>query len=73
MSQSLQERLSPHDKDYVADATFVYTEEELQWWVHLFTKRAQYRSTEEKRTKDLYDADNYRAILRAQYPNAIIP
>lgn len=64
----LQDRLSPHNSDYLPGSMFVYTEEELRWWVHLLTKRAAYRANVEKRQKDLYDAANYRKILETQYP-----
>jgi hypothetical protein len=71
--EALQEKLAPHNQDYQNNAMFVYTAEELQWWIRLFTKRSQHRASEAKRAKDLYDAENYREILRVQYPNADIP
>jgi hypothetical protein len=71
--ETLKARFAPHNQDYQDNVMFVYTEEELQWWIRLFTKRAMYRASEEKRAKDLYDAENFRDILRVQYPNADIP
>jgi hypothetical protein len=57
------EQIIPHANDYKNKAWQQYTEEELEWWVRLLTKRAGHRDNEEKRTKDLYDAGNYQAML----------
>jgi len=55
--------LGKHQKDYKREAWKQYTAEELQWWVHLLTKRASHRTNEDKKKKDLYDASNYEGML----------
>lgn len=57
------EQIKPHAGDYKDQAWKQYTIEELEWWVKLLTKRASHRTDETKRNKDLYDADNYQAML----------
>lgn len=57
------EQIKAHALDYKNKAWQQYSEEELQWWVHLLTKRANHRDNEEKKAKDLYDAGNYQAML----------
>ena len=54
----------PARDDYNNRAFDEYTNEELEWWVHLLTKRAQHRKNEEKRIKDLYDASVYKNMLK---------
>lgn len=48
-----------HEMDYKEDAWKQYSIQELGQWVHLLSTRAQHRSNDEKRKKDLYDARNY--------------
>lgn len=55
-----------HSGDYKADAWKAYSDEELRWWVHLLRKRAEMRTDGPKKDKDLYDADNYEAMLKAR-------
>jgi len=55
--------LERHTKDYKPDAFQDYTEEELRWWVRLLGRRAEMRADPIKKAKDLYDRDNYQAIL----------
>jgi hypothetical protein len=61
------ENLEKHSGSYKPDAWRQYTPEELQWWVKLLRKRASHRTDEAKRKKDLYDADNYQAMLDEMY------
>jgi hypothetical protein len=65
MADTLTERLAPHANSYEPGAFQTYTAEELRWWVQLLRKRAAHRTDEAKRSKDLYDADNYEAMLQA--------
>lgn len=55
--------IEAHQKDYKPEAWKLYTLGELGMWVHLLRKRAEHRSNEEKKTKDLYDANNYLWML----------
>jgi hypothetical protein len=56
--------IDDHNADYdPPDAWKAYTVEELEWWVRLLRKRAGMRVAGPKRDKDLYDADNYAAML----------
>jgi phenylalanine-4-hydroxylase len=59
------EQIAGHAAKYAAHAWNDYTEEELAWWVRLLTKRAQMRTDEAKREKDLTDAANYQSMLDA--------
>ena len=60
------EQLDQYDAEYKPQAWEAYTLAELGWWVHLFAKRAGHRSDAEKRAKDLNDADNYLAMMKAK-------
>jgi hypothetical protein len=55
-----------HQPDYKQQAWEMYSLYELGWWVHLLVKRAEHRSNEEKRMKDLYDAQNYLSMMQAK-------
>jgi hypothetical protein len=55
---------------FAADAWKDYTLAELAMWVHLLRKRAAMRTEPTKAVKDLKDADNYEAMLRAQLERA---
>lgn len=55
--------LNQHQYKYNANAWKEYTEEELEWWVKLFTKRAEHRKDPVKKEKDLRDARNYQMML----------
>lgn len=60
----MPDSISRHDADYSpADAWRQYTEEELEWWVKLLTKRAGMRTPGPKQDKDRYDAANYQEML----------
>jgi hypothetical protein len=50
---------------FLADAWKDDTLAELAMWVHLLRKRAGMRVEPEKAAKDLKDASNYEAMLRA--------
>lgn len=62
------ENLQKHQQDYRAGAWEEYTDEELMWWVRLLKTRAEHRTNEAKKAKDLYDASNYQAMLDSRYP-----
>lgn len=51
---------------FLADAWKAYSIAELAMWVHLLRKRAEMRAEPEKAAKDLKDAENYEAMLRAK-------
>ena len=55
-----------HQPDYKAQAWEAYSLFELGMWVHLFTKRAAHRTNEQKREKDLQDAQNYLAMMQSK-------
>lgn len=55
-----------HQKDYKANAWESYSFQELGDWVHLLTKRAEHRDNPEKKSKDLYDAQNYMDMMQAK-------
>lgn len=57
------ENLSKHAADYKPGSWEAYTEEELEWWVKLLTKRSGHRDNEDKKKKDIYDAANYQSML----------
>ena len=61
--REIPEGLKKHQNDYREGAWDEYTNEELEWWVRLLTKRATHRTNPEKKAKDLYDASNYQSIL----------
>lgn len=68
--RSYHDGLEPHEADYKPLSMEEYSNEELRQWVHLLRKRAGHRTNEEKRAKDLYDADNYERVLRQrEQPN----
>lgn len=56
--------IEKHQEDYKPNAWQNYTLGELAMWVHLLRKRAEHRTNEEKKAKDLYDADNYLWMLK---------
>lgn len=58
-----------HQKDYKHEVWMEYTNEELSWWVKLFTKRSQHRTTKKKALKDLDDAKNYLWMLTEKTKN----
>jgi hypothetical protein len=60
------DNLEKHQKDYKPNAWKNYSIFELGLWVHLLTKRAMHRNNEEKRGKDLYDAQNYLNMMQAK-------
>lgn len=59
------ESIKPHADDYFTDTWKKYTLEELGQWVSLLAKRSHHRLNKEKRTKDLYDAQNYLNMMQA--------
>jgi hypothetical protein len=58
------DNLKKHQKDYKSGAWKSYSIFELGMFVHLLTKRSTHRSNEEKREKDLYDAQNYLSMMQ---------
>lgn len=50
---------------FAPDAWKDYSLAELAMWTHLLRKRAGMRAEESKAAKDMADADNYEAMLRA--------
>lgn len=58
--------LLQHEDKYLPQAWEQYTLAELGWWVHLLTKRASMRSTQEGKDKDLLDASNYLKMMLAK-------
>ena len=63
---SQPENLVAHDQDYKPQAWEAYSFEELGQWVALLAKRAGHRANDEKRAKDLYDAQNYLSMMQAK-------
>ena len=61
------EQIKEHSAKYKAGAWRNYSYEELAQWVNLLTKRASHRMTFEKADKDLDDANNYLAMLKAKF------
>lgn len=59
------EQIKHDDHRFSADAWKDYTMAELAMWVHLLRKRAGMRAEPDKAAKDLKDAANYEAMLRA--------
>jgi hypothetical protein len=65
------ESIESHQGDYKNKAWQNYTLQELGMWVHLFVKRAAHRTNAEKKTKDLYDAQNYLNMMQEHIDNAV--
>jgi len=63
MSKDLDNMLNEHQSKFKVKSWKNYTDEELRWWIKLLRKRAEHRSDEEKRDKDLKDASNYALML----------
>jgi hypothetical protein len=63
----IPEVLLPHEKDYKENAWMEYDEDELWWWVYLYTKRATQRNNPAKKLNDLTDARNYLEMWIARY------
>jgi hypothetical protein len=59
-------KLDAHDATYKKGAWHLYTMKELGDWVHLLTTRASHRNDRVKASKDLYDAENYLAMMQAK-------
>ena len=59
----LDTMLEKHQSKFKLEAWKEYTEEELEWWIKLFTKRASHRTDTIKIEKDLTDARNYQIML----------
>lgn len=62
----LEHRLEEHSVDYLPETWRNYSIVELAWWVHLFMKQAEHRTSVVKQGKDLYDAENYARMLLAK-------
>jgi len=65
MSKNLDTVLAENQSKYHEGSWKNYTEEELEWWVKLFSKRATHRSDPAKKLKDFQDAANYQLMLDA--------
>lgn len=59
------EQIQSEDGRFKPDAWMEYSIAELAMWVHLLRKRAAMRTEADKAAKDLKDADNYEAMMRA--------
>lgn len=59
------EQIEEHDARFKPDAWKDYTVAELAMWSHLLRKRAAMRVEPEKAAKDIADAENYEAMLKA--------
>lgn len=59
------ESIKGHSADYHYSSWQDYTLQELGNWVHLFARRSQHRSNEDKKRKDLEDAQNYLNMMQA--------
>lgn len=59
------DQIKKDEPRFSPDAWKDYTVGELAMWVHLLRKRAVMRAEPEKAEKDLRDADNYEAMLKA--------
>ena len=59
------ESIKGHSADYQNHSWQDYTLQELGNWVHLFARRSQHRSNEDKKRKDLEDAQNYLNMMQA--------
>jgi len=57
--------IKEHDKDYINKAWMQYSLDELGQWVHLLVKRAEHRTNEIKKQKDIHDARNYWRMMGA--------
>jgi hypothetical protein len=64
------ESIKEHQPDYKGHAWKRYTLAELGMWVHLLVERAGHRDNEQKKAKDLRDAQNYLDIMQAHIDNA---
>jgi hypothetical protein len=60
------ESIKPHQKDYKPHAWENYSFIELGQWVHLLTMRSLHRAQEDKRQKDIYDAQNYLNMMQSK-------
>ncbi len=59
------ESIKGHSAGYQNHSWQDYTLQELGNWVHLLAKRSQHRSNEDKKRKDLEDAQNYLNMMQA--------
>ena len=59
------ESIKERSADYQNRSWEDYTLQELGNWVHLLAKRSQHRSNEDKKRKDLEDAQNYLNMMQA--------
>jgi hypothetical protein len=55
-----------HEENYKQAAWEEYTIAELGQWVHLFAMRAGHRANNDKRLKDLQDAQSYLDMMQAK-------
>lgn len=55
----------PENNSYRTDAWKAYTVEELGQWVHLLAKRATMRTDQDKKAKDIDDAQNYLNMMQS--------
>ena len=58
--------LAAHKADHKPQAWEAYAVDEHGQWVHLLSKRAEHRDNEEKKAKDLHDAQNYLDMMQAR-------
>lgn len=63
MTKELDKMLDENQSKFKTGAWKNYTDEELRWWIKLLRKRAEHRTDEDKKYKDLKDANNYELML----------
>jgi hypothetical protein len=59
------EEIREHAADYKSQAWKQYNLAELGQWVYLLAKRSRHRTMLEKKNKDIHDARNYLAMMKA--------
>lgn len=71
MSAAFDEALAKNEANYNPEAWKNYSLAELCGWVENLTKRSTHRSNEEKKSKDLTDAQNYLDMIKNDVDNFI--
>lgn len=66
MAVQTPESAAAHESKFKPQAWEAYSLQELGQWVHLFAKRSEHRADDEKRAKDLQDAQNYLDMMQAK-------
>lgn len=66
MAVQTPESVVVHESKFKPQAWESYSLQELGQWVHLFAKRSEHRVDEDKKVKDLQDAQNYLDMMQAK-------